>query len=105
MNLFPSERAAINEVISRTRSDLPSVCAVSVFGSRARGSSAPGSDLDLALHVDGERRPETSREVVEALSDLFADFGFLSISTVYDRGVDPLRDSIRSEEVIQWRRS
>jgi predicted nucleotidyltransferase len=104
MNLFPSERAAIDEVISRTRSGLPSVRAISVFGSRARGASAPESDLDIALHVDGERRSETSREVAGALEDLFAEYGFLSISTVFDRGVDPLRDAIKSEEVVQWKR-
>lgn len=104
MNLFPSERDAITEVVARTRIKLPFVNAVSVFGSRARGSSVEGSDLDLALHVSGSRTSETSRQVVKAMQDLFAEYGFLSISTVYDRGVDPLRDSIKAEEVIQWRR-
>lgn len=104
MNLFPSEREAITEVIVRTRTELPFVNAVSVFGSRARGSSLEGSDLDLALHVSGARRPEISGQVIKAMRDLFAEYGFLSVSTVYDQGADPLRDSIKTEEVIQWRR-
>lgn len=105
MKLFPSELAAIREVSARARDRLPFVNAVSVFGSRARGGSLPGSDLDVAIHIDAERDPELSRHVAEVIGDLFAEYGFLSISTVYDKGADPLRDAIASEEVAQWTRS
>jgi predicted nucleotidyltransferase len=40
-----------------------------MFGSRARGEAAPGSDLDLMVEMDSDRPPRERMRAVDALFD------------------------------------
>lgn len=58
--LSPSEHRLLARFIDRLLAEAPSgaVARVAVFGSRARGDSMPGSDLDVAITpgTDADRR-------------------------------------------------
>jgi len=62
---------AENEIVALLRARLPGVLGVYVFGSRERGSATPGSDLDLAVLVEGYAEPlqlwELSGELAQGL--------------------------------------
>jgi predicted nucleotidyltransferase len=64
------DRALLDAFAKRVRLVLPSA-AIWAFGSRARGSHDPGSDLDLCVVV-----PEVTRAVREAIHESAWEIGF-----------------------------
>ena len=65
VRIFSLDRAAIREALrrhidTRYRPD-PNVVAVYLFGSFARGTAAPGSDVDLLVVVERDLRPARDR--------------------------------------------
>ncbi|HUS91791.1 MAG TPA: nucleotidyltransferase domain-containing protein [Phycisphaerae bacterium] len=68
-NLRANERRAIEEAASVLKSDMP-VTRVLLFGSRARGRGAAGSDVDLLVLTSGPVTPELRRGVSERLFEV-----------------------------------
>jgi len=65
VKIFSLDRAAIREALrrhidTRYRGD-PNVLAVYLFGSFARGTAVPGSDVDLLVVVERDPRPPRER--------------------------------------------
>ena len=65
VKIFSLDRTAIREALrrhidTRCRPD-PNVVAVHLFGSFARGTAAPGSDVDLLVVVERDPRPPRDR--------------------------------------------
>jgi predicted nucleotidyltransferase len=64
------DRALLDAFAAHVRRVVPSA-AVWAFGSRARGSAYPDSDLDLCVVV-----PQVTREIREAIQGLAWELGF-----------------------------
>jgi hypothetical protein len=68
-HLTPLERERLSRLISRLAAD-ERVVRIRLFGSRARGRSHPGSDLDIAVDVASPRTREVegwlAREAMDA---------------------------------------
>ena len=63
--------AGLDEQVARATESIPGIAALSVFGSRANGTSRPDSDLDVAiLPADGVSRRRLQVSVAVALADL-----------------------------------
>jgi len=74
VNVFSLNRAGIREALhdvveTRYRPD-PNVLAVYLFGSFARGTAVPGSDVDLLIVLDTDERPPRDR-IPDYLPDAF----------------------------------
>lgn len=58
IKLSSSERAALTELKKRLSEELPGLKVI-LYGSKARGDSIPGSDIDLLVLVEGDVTPAT----------------------------------------------
>lgn len=70
MGLTPKTFALIRAVFER----YPAVTRVVLFGSRAKGTARPESDIDLAL--DGDISPDTVSRIASDLDDLPLPYRF-----------------------------
>lgn len=78
--LSPGEHQAVAEFVRRLRQRYPErVRHISLFGSKARGDSRPGSDIDILIIVDQE-----DWQLTHAISNLAAD-----VSLEYDVLIGP----------------
>ena len=68
--MSPEDRVILERFASRVRVRAPSA-AIWAFGSRARGSAHPESDLDLCVVV-----PHTTRELREGIHAIAWEIGF-----------------------------
>ena len=59
--------------ICQVLASFPAIDKATLFGSRAKGTHKPGSDIDLTLHGDG-LTPTLLTEVAEALDDLLLPY-------------------------------
>lgn len=77
---------ALSRVIARAKSDLE-VLAVLLFGSRARGDAAPGSDLDvcLVLATESASRLAMAQRRLEYLAEVDLDIVVLQQLPLYIR--------------------
>ena len=57
-------------IVTLLRSSLSGLLAVYAFGSRVRGTAGPGSDLDLAVLVEGYVEPMSLFDLSGELSDV-----------------------------------
>lgn len=65
--------AATVDRVCQVLASFPAIDRATLFGSRAKGTHKPGSDIDLTLH--GERlTPALLAEVAEALDDLLLPY-------------------------------
>lgn len=77
---------SVLEKIRGVLMDFPEVNQAILFGSRAKQSHKPGSDIDLALVGEGLDWRLVGR-VYDALDDLLLPYGFSLV--VYDKQTDP----------------
>jgi predicted nucleotidyltransferase len=72
----------ITEVLAR----FPNVERAILFGSRAKGTNRPGSDIDLAL-VGADLDWRILGKIYDAIDDLLLPYRFSLV--IYDDGTDP----------------
>ncbi|GEO81096.1 nucleotidyltransferase domain-containing protein [Pararhodospirillum oryzae] len=87
-SLTPRELALIRGVLAAT----PGVSGALLFGSRAKGTAMPGSDVDLAL--EGELDALQAEAVASALDDLPLPYRF-DVKALNALHFPPLLDHIK----------
>lgn len=107
--LSPSEHLLLDRFAARLV-DLAgpgAVADIRVFGSRARGSSGPGSDLDVAVWpVPGADRVRLRRLARDAAEDAMEALGLaglrLSPVVMPEGGTTPLDRAVAEEGIAVW---
>ena len=100
-----------NELVLRLLEILPAqTVQIVLYGSTARGSATPDSDIDIALFVNGR----LNREQENLLSDLIVDMNlkYDKVFSVIDidqqsylkwRNVSPFYQNVDKEGIILWK--
>jgi len=111
--LAPRLQRAVAELIEQAlRAGLP-VERVVLFGSRARGTPRPDSDVDVAFELGGERSRSLERQLSELADEVETVSGLLDLGIALqavplfaDRaavGYDPLRRAVEADGIELWR--
>jgi predicted nucleotidyltransferase len=69
INILPKERNSIRRAAELLKSDLP-VSRVVLFGSKARGTGAPDSDIDLLVLTSCSITPQLRERISERLAQI-----------------------------------
>ena len=93
LDLLPEHQALLLELLRR---HLPGI-EVWAYGSRAKGTAKPWSDLDLVAHVPPQRKP-----ALHALREAFeeSDLPFRVDLFAWDEIPDEFRRNIEKERVV-----
>jgi predicted nucleotidyltransferase len=107
--LSPHEKLLIDQLVV-IFSSVPEVSRIIVFGSRARGSSNDGSDLDVLVLV-GKNDPtllQTIQLLKEKALDDPEDFAYVNIFALYESNYRKTNDSflqnVKREGITVWKR-
>jgi predicted nucleotidyltransferase len=69
IDILPKERSSILQAVKSLKSDLP-VSRVILFGSKARGTGAPDSDIDLLVLTSCSITPQLRKRISERLAQI-----------------------------------
>jgi predicted nucleotidyltransferase len=69
IDILPKERSSILQAVKSLKSDLP-VSRVILFGSKARGTGAPDSDIDLLVLTSCSITPQLRERISERLAQI-----------------------------------
>jgi predicted nucleotidyltransferase len=114
MLLSPAEETILNAFIAALKASTPEAVKVIVFGSRARGSSDEGSDLDVAVVLSTDKIGfhhwqklwNTKWEVLQGLQA--EEFPLSLIPVTEDelsRKHEPFFKELRDTGVVLWERT
>lgn len=111
--LTPGEHQVLEDFLSRA-TRLPKagrIETVTLFGSRARGGSHEGSDLDVAVFCDGLRDRELERQILDAAIEAMFELDAMEIRlhpvVLFEgesRHSAMLRRNIDREGIVLWQR-
>lgn len=111
--LTPGERQVLEDFLSRAMR-LPKarrIKTITLFGSRARGGSHEGSDLDVTMFCDGFRDRELERQILDAAIEAMYELDAMEIRlhpvVLFEgesRHSAMLRRNIDREGIVLWQR-
>ena len=105
----PHEKLLMDQLVA-VFSSVPEISRIIVFGSRARGASNDGSDMDVLLLV-GTNNPtllQTIQLLKEKALDDPEDFAYVNVFTLYEGKYRKTNDSflrnVKREGITVWKR-
>ena len=105
----PHEKLLMDQLVA-VFSSVPEVSRIIVFGSRARGASNDGSDMDVLVLV-GTNNPtllQTIQLLKEKALDDPEDFAYVNVFALYERNYRKTNDSflrnVKREGITVWKR-
>jgi predicted nucleotidyltransferase len=93
----------VHEILAAWAATKPTIVAIYVFGSRARGTAEPWSDLDLAVELDPGNGAEIEEELIRNSRAWRAELSSLTRLTI---GPFCLHDNpiVPNEAIVVYRR-
>lgn len=84
-HLAPGDRRALDEYVGRLRRELgDEIVELRLFGSKARGTATPESDIDVLVVVESAT-PDVENRIVDLAFDVNLDHGVLISPVVFSR--------------------